>query len=61
MATMNMKISVKRAWWLTPYFYGLATVAALTGREPDWNKVNAVIRRAVTFKFESTSEGIGGA
>lgn len=60
MATMNMKISVKRAWWLKPYCFGVAAMSALTGREPDWEKVNRMIRRAVTFKFESTSDG-GGA
>lgn len=55
MAQMNMKISVKRAWWLTPYFYGLATVAAITGREPDWGKVGRMIDRGITAKVTWTS------
>ncbi|WP_426195076.1 hypothetical protein [Massilia sp. DWR3-1-1] len=61
MANTTLKISAKRAWWLKPYCFGVAAMSALTGREPDWDKVKAMIRRGITFKFESTSEGIGGA
>ena len=61
MATMNMKISVKRAWWLKPYCFGVAAMSALTGREPDWAKVTRMIDRAITAKIKPVSEGIGGA
>lgn len=45
MATLNVRI--RFAWWFKPYVYGLAAMAAITGREPDWTRVNRVIDRAV--------------
>jgi hypothetical protein len=61
MAKITITGKVKIAWWLKPYFYGVAAMSALTGLDPDWEKVTRVIDRAISFKFESTSEGIGGA
>lgn len=61
MANITISGKVTLAWWLKPYFYGLAVTSALTGRDPDWEKVNCMIDRAISIKFESTSEGIGGA
>lgn len=47
-STLTLKVSV--AWWLKPYCYMLATISALTGMEPDWERVNYWIGRAVRVK-----------
>lgn len=43
-------IKVKLAWWLKPYIWGVATVSMLTGCEPDWAKVERVIKRAIRMR-----------
>lgn len=45
MATLTYRI--KLAWWVRPYLYGVATVAWLTGREPDEDKVWSRVERGV--------------
>jgi hypothetical protein len=47
MATITLH--VRLAWWWKPYIYGLATMAALTGAEPNWDRVNYWIGRAMTL------------
>lgn len=44
-------VKVTVAWWLMPYFYVLAAMSAITGREPDWDKVTYWIDRALTAKI----------
>jgi hypothetical protein len=46
--TMTLKISL--AWWLKPYIYILAAIGALTGQEPNWDRVNYWIGKAVKVK-----------
>ena len=53
MATESFTLKVRVAWWLTPYMYGVAIISALTGREPDWERVNRWINRAITAKVSS--------
>jgi hypothetical protein len=36
--------------WLTLYVHGVAICAALTGGEPDWDKVERMVCRALRFK-----------
>ncbi len=43
-------IRIHIAWWLKPYCYTLAAFCAITGCEPDWAKVNSVIRSAASIK-----------
>ncbi len=43
MANITITGRVTLAWWLKPYFYGLAVTSALTGRDPDWEKVTRMI------------------
>ncbi|MBZ2208494.1 hypothetical protein [Massilia soli] len=45
------QVIVTQAWWLTPYFYCLAAFCALTGQEPDIDKLKAVIDRALKTKI----------
>jgi hypothetical protein len=50
MATMTFKVRVKVAWWLAPYFHCLAAMCAITGREPNYERVQYWINRAITAK-----------
>lgn len=50
MHTIRIRISLR--WWFKPYLWGLATVAYLTGRTPDWGKVERVVSRAVVVKVQ---------
>jgi len=47
---MKYKITVYFAWWLPLYRWGIVTTVVLTNREPDWQKVEATIQRAVRIK-----------
>lgn len=48
--TINIEITF--AWWMRPYLYGVITMVLLTGREPDYNKVEKMIRRAVRMRLK---------
>lgn len=45
--------TVKIAWWVHPYLYGVAAVAWLTGREPDVDKVWRRVERGVSLVRDS--------
>lgn len=47
MAKYTTSLTVKVVWWLKLYFLCLAVTAAITGREPNWIRVNYWIRRGV--------------
>lgn len=49
--TINIEITF--AWWLRPYLYGVITMVLLSGREPDYDKVETTIRRAVRMRLVS--------
>lgn len=53
MATAQAFIQVKVTWWFHLYLYGVVTAAVLTGAEPDWGKVSAMIARATRWRFLS--------
>ena len=48
MATFT--IIVKQAWWLAPYFYCLAAFCAITGCQPDEDKLKRIIDKALKPK-----------
>lgn len=52
MAIEELRLKVKLAWWFRPYVYCLAVVSAITGREPDWGRVQKWIDRALRIKAE---------
>lgn len=47
----TMRIEVTQAWWLTPYFYCLAAFCAISGCEPDEQKLSRIIDRALKMKI----------
>lgn len=50
MARQMLEVRVCAAWWLAPYLHCLAAVSAITGREPDEEKLSRVIARAITVR-----------
>lgn len=52
MASINVTLSVKRAWWVMPYIFGVQLFSELTGMQPDMGKVSATVRRG--FKVKTT-------
>lgn len=47
MAATNITLSIKRAWWVMPYIYGVQLFSELTGLDPDYDKVAATIARGL--------------
>jgi hypothetical protein len=49
---MNLKVKfrVSMAWWWKLYCFGICFASGLTRQEPDWDKVNAVAKRALRVK-----------
>lgn len=43
-------VHVRVAWWLSPYLHALCFFCAISRREPDWEKLNRVIERALKLK-----------
>lgn len=46
------RITVHFAWWLSPYLRSVALFALLTGMQPDYDKVERMIRRAMRTHIE---------
>lgn len=51
MDVSKLTIVIKQAWWLKPYLYGIAIIGALSGREPDWDKVQVWIDRSMRMEI----------
>jgi hypothetical protein len=47
MARMSLTITIKCAWWVTPYIYGVQMFSDLTGMEPNYDKVAATAMRGL--------------
>lgn len=52
MACITVTITIKRSWWVTPYIYGVYLLSALTGMEPDYEKVAATVVRGFKPVFK---------
>ncbi|MGE7137932.1 hypothetical protein ACQKIE_09925 [Luteibacter sp. NPDC031894] len=50
MATITVNLSARLRWWVRPYIAVLTGLARFTGMEPDWERVNEVLRRGVVVK-----------
>ena len=46
------KLSVHIAWWVIPYLYGVRIMSALTGLEPDMDKVMYWVERGLSVRVE---------
>lgn len=47
-----MQISVRVAWWFWVWMHALIFFCLLMDREPDWNKVQAMISKAIKLKVD---------
>lgn len=43
-------VRVRMAWWLRPWLIGVYVVAALSGRQPDEDRVARMMARAVRIR-----------
>jgi hypothetical protein len=48
--TTTITVSIKFRWWFKYYILGIQTMAFLTCREPDGDKLDYWIRKAVIIK-----------
>jgi hypothetical protein len=47
MDMISLTITIKRAWWVMPYLYGVQLFSELPGMEPDYDKVAATALRGL--------------
>lgn len=52
--TASIQISV--AWWVRAYLSSVALFAALTGMEPDMDKVGAMVQRGLRTRIRTASQ-----
>lgn len=45
----QLEIQITVAWWLRWYLAGVLVMSRLTGLEPDLERVQAVVMRAIRF------------
>ncbi|UPG89283.1 hypothetical protein L2Y96_18055 [Luteibacter aegosomaticola] len=50
MTTATVAVVITVRWWFWPYLFGLRAMVALTGMEPDQEKLASVCRKAVYTK-----------
>jgi hypothetical protein len=50
MAASELHVEVRMAWWLMPYIRTVTFLAVMFGIEPNWQRVNYWIRRAISVR-----------
>lgn len=53
MAALRLELQVRIAWWWWVYAHGVAIMSALSGLEPDWERVRRVTFRATRVRVPS--------
>lgn len=54
MAREQVKLKITLAWWLPLYVKVLTLACMLTGLEPDWDKVERTVKRAVRMRLDAS-------
>lgn len=54
MATATYAVHITTAWWLPLYLRTLTLFCLAMGTEPDWSKVEQVVKRAIRTKLVTT-------
>ncbi|WP_273861937.1 hypothetical protein [Pseudomonas sp. LA5] len=54
MARSTLTVTIRMAWWVKPYLYGVLLTARLTGRQPDPDRVGAWVQRGMTMTMSET-------
>lgn len=52
MAKTTMTLTVRRAWWVLPYLYGVQLFSEATGMELDYEKVAATCLRGIFVRVD---------
>lgn len=52
MAMNDIKVTIRIAWWLRWYLYGVCWMIVITGLQPDMRKVEAWINRGVRVCYK---------
>lgn len=50
--TRTVTLRLRRAWWLTPYFWMVAAMCAITGCEPNMERVTYWVNKALSVEIE---------
>lgn len=45
------KIVARFAWWLKPYMHVLAFLCFVTNQQPDWDKFERTVKKAIRLKI----------
>lgn len=53
MARASLTIRVRLRWWFWPYFNTLAALCVAFDLEPDWERLEKMVRRAVRYEVVS--------
>lgn len=53
MASRGLTLTVRTAWWLPLYIHSIKWFYVLTGREPDWDKVQRVVLKGMKLKVNN--------
>jgi hypothetical protein len=48
----TIRLSVRRAWWLTPSLYAIGIYAAVRGRLPDEDRLHRFVMRGIRIRAE---------
>ena len=54
MVRSTLTLSVKVAWWVKPYINAVSMFSALTGLDPDLDKIAALVFRGVKMEIVET-------
>lgn len=52
---ISCEFEVRFAWWLRMYVWGIVFVASTFRLEPDWQKVERVVKRAIRLRVVDRS------
>lgn len=50
MAKASLDIEISFAWWLQPYLHVLVFFCLLMDTEPNWDKLNVMVKKATKVK-----------
>lgn len=49
---MKLMATIHTAWWLGPYIAGIRLMILLTSQEPNWERVEFWVRKAIQIKVK---------
>ena len=49
---LTIPITVQQRWWLPPYLFGVRLTSLALGVQPDWVRVERVIKKGLVTKVK---------